>query len=63
MYVADVMRYRATHRVWTLPAFGEVVAVANPGPKKAFDPRGQLEKPDDSIPTIQQWLTVEDPDG
>eukprot|EP00975_Prorocentrum_lima_P053063 11126948-Prorocentrum_lima.AAC.1 len=22
-----------------------------------------LKKPDDSNPTIQQWLTVEDPDG
>eukprot|EP00975_Prorocentrum_lima_P024573 5163827-Prorocentrum_lima.AAC.1 len=25
--------------------------------------RHLFEKPDDSIPTIQQWLTVEDPDG
>eukprot|EP00975_Prorocentrum_lima_P062169 12884187-Prorocentrum_lima.AAC.1 len=27
MYVADVMRHRATHRLWTLPAFGKVVAI------------------------------------
>eukprot|EP00975_Prorocentrum_lima_P063319 12890804-Prorocentrum_lima.AAC.1 len=25
--------------------------------------RDLFEKPDDSAPTIQQWLTVEDPDG
>eukprot|EP00975_Prorocentrum_lima_P030031 6300289-Prorocentrum_lima.AAC.1 len=39
MCVADVMRHRATHRLWTLPAFGEVVAVTNPGSKKALDKR------------------------
>eukprot|EP00975_Prorocentrum_lima_P069013 12923808-Prorocentrum_lima.AAC.1 len=39
MYVAEVMRHRATHRLWSLPAFGEVVAVTNPGPKKALDQR------------------------
>eukprot|EP00975_Prorocentrum_lima_P053418 11202707-Prorocentrum_lima.AAC.1 len=42
MYVADVMRHKATHRWWSLPAFGEVVAVTNPGPKKALDKRGQM---------------------
>eukprot|EP00975_Prorocentrum_lima_P019092 4017919-Prorocentrum_lima.AAC.1 len=36
MYVADVMRHRATYRLWTLPDVGEVVAVKNPGPKKAL---------------------------
>eukprot|EP00975_Prorocentrum_lima_P009241 1968286-Prorocentrum_lima.AAC.1 len=30
------MRHRATHRLWTLPACGEVVAVTNQGPKKAL---------------------------
>eukprot|EP00975_Prorocentrum_lima_P067102 12913031-Prorocentrum_lima.AAC.1 len=39
MYVADVMRHRATHRLWSLPAFGEGVSVTNPGPKKALDQR------------------------
>eukprot|EP00975_Prorocentrum_lima_P031522 6616385-Prorocentrum_lima.AAC.1 len=33
MNVADVMR--ATRRVWSLPAFGEV-AVTQPGPNKAL---------------------------
>eukprot|EP00975_Prorocentrum_lima_P068412 12920561-Prorocentrum_lima.AAC.1 len=42
MYVADVMRHIATHRLWSLPAFGEVVAVTSPGPKKALDKRGQV---------------------
>eukprot|EP00975_Prorocentrum_lima_P059494 12473712-Prorocentrum_lima.AAC.1 len=42
MYVADVMRHRATHRLWSLPAFGEVVAVTSPGPKKALSQRGQM---------------------
>eukprot|EP00975_Prorocentrum_lima_P011460 2437042-Prorocentrum_lima.AAC.1 len=32
------MRHRATQRLWSLLAFGEVVADANPGPKKALDP-------------------------
>eukprot|EP00975_Prorocentrum_lima_P070862 12934463-Prorocentrum_lima.AAC.1 len=39
MCVADVMRQRATHRLWSLPACGEVVAVTHPGPKKALDQR------------------------
>eukprot|EP00975_Prorocentrum_lima_P017333 3664022-Prorocentrum_lima.AAC.1 len=30
MYVADVIIHRATHRLLSLPAFGEVVAVTNP---------------------------------
>eukprot|EP00975_Prorocentrum_lima_P037109 7810156-Prorocentrum_lima.AAC.1 len=34
MYVADVMRHRATRRLWSRPAFGEVAAVTCPGPKK-----------------------------
>ncbi len=111
MYVTDVMRHKATHRLWTLPAFGEVVAITHPGPKKALDKRGQLgnflygqtwtnkvayvltedqegktttvrhglhpvrlnqqghlavnlfEKPDEAAPTLQQWLTIQDPDG
>eukprot|EP00975_Prorocentrum_lima_P004172 905350-Prorocentrum_lima.AAC.1 len=42
MYVADVMRHRATHRLWTLPAFGEVLAITNPGPKRALDKRGHM---------------------
>eukprot|EP00975_Prorocentrum_lima_P019160 4030255-Prorocentrum_lima.AAC.1 len=42
MYVADVMRHRALHRLWSLPAFGEAVAVTHPGPKKALEQRGQL---------------------
>eukprot|EP00975_Prorocentrum_lima_P070276 12931083-Prorocentrum_lima.AAC.1 len=32
----------ATHRLWSFPAFGEVVAVTSPGPKKALDKRGQM---------------------
>eukprot|EP00975_Prorocentrum_lima_P050156 10502201-Prorocentrum_lima.AAC.1 len=44
MYVADVMRHGATHPLWTLPAFGEVVAVTNPGPKKALDKMGSNGK-------------------
>eukprot|EP00975_Prorocentrum_lima_P063764 12893492-Prorocentrum_lima.AAC.1 len=43
MYVA-VMRHRATHRLWSLPIFGEVVALTHPGPSKALDQRGQLER-------------------
>eukprot|EP00975_Prorocentrum_lima_P031446 6598310-Prorocentrum_lima.AAC.1 len=42
MYVADVMRHRAAPRLWTLLAFGEVVAVTNPGPKKALYKRGHM---------------------
>eukprot|EP00975_Prorocentrum_lima_P064761 12899485-Prorocentrum_lima.AAC.1 len=42
MYVPDVMRHRATHCLRTRPAFGEVVAVTNPRPKKALDKRGQM---------------------
>eukprot|EP00975_Prorocentrum_lima_P056462 11837789-Prorocentrum_lima.AAC.1 len=42
MYVVDVMRHRATHRLWPLPACGEVVALTSPGPKKALEQRGQL---------------------
>eukprot|EP00975_Prorocentrum_lima_P053600 11246659-Prorocentrum_lima.AAC.1 len=42
MYVADVMRHRATHRLWARPAFGKVVAVTNPGAKKALDKRGHM---------------------
>eukprot|EP00975_Prorocentrum_lima_P050542 10587847-Prorocentrum_lima.AAC.1 len=41
MSVTDVMRNDATVRLWAQPAFGEVVAVTNPGPKKALDTRGQ----------------------
>eukprot|EP00975_Prorocentrum_lima_P007676 1644936-Prorocentrum_lima.AAC.1 len=40
MYVAAVMRHRAVHCLWSLPAFGEVVAVTNPGPKKASEKKG-----------------------
>eukprot|EP00975_Prorocentrum_lima_P027128 5702944-Prorocentrum_lima.AAC.1 len=42
MYVADVMRHRATHGLWSLAAFGEVVAVTHAGPNKALAQRGQL---------------------
>eukprot|EP00975_Prorocentrum_lima_P015889 3373122-Prorocentrum_lima.AAC.1 len=42
MYVADAMRHRATHRLWGLPAFGEVVAITNRGPKKSLDKTGQM---------------------
>eukprot|EP00975_Prorocentrum_lima_P026108 5486792-Prorocentrum_lima.AAC.1 len=41
MYVADVMRHPTAHQLWSLPAFVEIVAVTNPGPKKALDQRGQ----------------------
>eukprot|EP00975_Prorocentrum_lima_P062869 12888047-Prorocentrum_lima.AAC.1 len=36
MYVAHVMIHRAKHRLWSRPAFGEVVAITYPGPKKGF---------------------------
>eukprot|EP00975_Prorocentrum_lima_P042223 8872231-Prorocentrum_lima.AAC.1 len=34
MYVGDVMRHNSIGRLWSQPAFGEVVAVNSPGPKK-----------------------------
>eukprot|EP00975_Prorocentrum_lima_P065871 12906014-Prorocentrum_lima.AAC.1 len=40
MHIADLMRHNSPGRLWNLPAFGEVVAVTRPGPKKA--PRGQV---------------------
>eukprot|EP00975_Prorocentrum_lima_P003880 847464-Prorocentrum_lima.AAC.1 len=30
MYVTDVMRHNSTGRIWSQPAFGEVVAVTKP---------------------------------
>eukprot|EP00975_Prorocentrum_lima_P061292 12849436-Prorocentrum_lima.AAC.1 len=41
MYVADVMRHNSTGRLWSQPAFGELVAVTKPGPMKALVARGQ----------------------
>eukprot|EP00975_Prorocentrum_lima_P020013 4211552-Prorocentrum_lima.AAC.1 len=41
MYVADVMRHNSTGRLWSQPAFGELVAATKPGPRKALDARGQ----------------------
>eukprot|EP00975_Prorocentrum_lima_P033543 7037236-Prorocentrum_lima.AAC.1 len=40
-YVADVMRHPSTGRRWSQPAFGKLVAVNKPGPKKALEARGQ----------------------
>eukprot|EP00975_Prorocentrum_lima_P021719 4575919-Prorocentrum_lima.AAC.1 len=45
------MRHRAAHRLWSLPACGEVVAVTNPGPMKALDQRGQM----DIFLSCQSW--------
>eukprot|EP00975_Prorocentrum_lima_P051214 10729162-Prorocentrum_lima.AAC.1 len=42
MHVADVMRHNSTGRRWSQPAFGELVAVTKPGPKKALESRGQV---------------------
>eukprot|EP00975_Prorocentrum_lima_P043686 9164871-Prorocentrum_lima.AAC.1 len=39
MYVAEVMRQGSTGRLWCQPAFGEIVAVARPRPKKELEPR------------------------
>eukprot|EP00975_Prorocentrum_lima_P010836 2303478-Prorocentrum_lima.AAC.1 len=36
------MRHCATHLLWALPAFGEVVAITSPGPKQSLDKRGQM---------------------
>eukprot|EP00975_Prorocentrum_lima_P068334 12920104-Prorocentrum_lima.AAC.1 len=36
------MRHNSTGRLWTQPAFGELVAVTKPGPKKALEARGQV---------------------
>ena len=95
---------------WNLPAFGEVVAITHPGPKRAMDMRGQMgrflycqswtnkvsyvlvpnsmggnlvkhglhpvqlqrqehlvqnlfERPEEAAPTLQQWMTIQDPNG
>eukprot|EP00975_Prorocentrum_lima_P070701 12933622-Prorocentrum_lima.AAC.1 len=42
IYVADVMRHNSTGRLWSQPAFGELVAVARPGPNMALEARGQV---------------------
>eukprot|EP00975_Prorocentrum_lima_P069436 12926405-Prorocentrum_lima.AAC.1 len=42
MYVSDVTRHNSAGRLWSQPAFGEVVAVTRPGPRKALEPRGQV---------------------
>eukprot|EP00975_Prorocentrum_lima_P017296 3658108-Prorocentrum_lima.AAC.1 len=36
------MRHNSTAGLRSQPAFGEVVAVTRPGPKKALQPRGQV---------------------
>eukprot|EP00975_Prorocentrum_lima_P020464 4309958-Prorocentrum_lima.AAC.1 len=36
------MRHNFTGRLWHQPPFEEVVAMTRPGPKKAFEPRGQV---------------------
>eukprot|EP00975_Prorocentrum_lima_P047745 9982426-Prorocentrum_lima.AAC.1 len=41
MHVADAMRHNSIGRRWSQPAFGELVAVTKPGPKKALESRGQ----------------------
>eukprot|EP00975_Prorocentrum_lima_P014800 3139073-Prorocentrum_lima.AAC.1 len=35
------MRHNSTGRLWSQPAFGELVAVTKPGPTKALEARGQ----------------------
>eukprot|EP00975_Prorocentrum_lima_P067715 12916507-Prorocentrum_lima.AAC.1 len=38
MYIAAVIRHNSIGRLWTQPAFGDVVAVTRPGPKADLEP-------------------------